>query len=193
DPERVPVEEYGSRDGRAGGILIVNVDEGSPAERAGLEEGDILVGFNGQPIQNAGELRMRISQLKPGTEVALTVVRHGEDVDLPATLGKLEEAKTELPSWELIPGLRVGELTADSREKMDLNPEVQGLLVTAVTEGFPQASLFPVGSVILEINQKSVNDIETAFSAIVEGRNRFLVLHEGAFHYLIANFSSAGW
>lgn len=194
DPERSVVEEYGApgRNGATGedeGVMVVNVVEGSPAEEAGLQEGDVVVALNGESVDSASDLRLKVGQLPPDANVELELIREGERLQIPAVLGSREEANRSPASGidgnELLPGLMVAPLTPEIRETLEIGEEVTGLLVTEVAQDSPHVDVFPVGSIILQINREPVEDIQSAHEAIDEGRNLFLVLHEGSFHYLM--------
>jgi serine protease Do len=75
-------------DGQRSGLLIVGVESGGPAERAGLMVGDILVRFAGEQVARTGDLQWLLAGAAPGTEASLTILRGGQRRDLVATLGE---------------------------------------------------------------------------------------------------------
>jgi serine protease Do len=79
------------------GALVGGVSPDSPAQKAGLNNGDIILELNGKPVADANELRMSVSMMAPGTAVNLKVLRNGADRNLTATLGELptEHASAE--------------------------------------------------------------------------------------------------
>jgi S1-C subfamily serine protease len=64
------------------GILVVSIEEKSPAQRAGLSEGDIIVGFDGQPITGIDDLHRMLTEEKVGVKTTLMVIRHTEKLNL---------------------------------------------------------------------------------------------------------------
>ena len=62
----------------------------SPAQRAGLEQGDIIVGYQGQEVENVGEFRNRVSLTDPGSRERLTVIRDGRRLNLTIEIGELQ-------------------------------------------------------------------------------------------------------
>jgi len=74
------------------GALVAEAVAGSPAASAGIKPGDIIVAFQGEPIQNPHDLTRRIAGTPPGTKVALRVVRNGRETPVEATLGRLTDA-----------------------------------------------------------------------------------------------------
>jgi len=75
-------------DGQRSGLLIVSVESGGPAERAGVMVGDILVRFAGEPVARTGDLQRLLATAAPGSEASLTILRGGQRRDLVATLGE---------------------------------------------------------------------------------------------------------
>ena len=79
------------------GAMVEEVVAGSPAERAGVQKGDVLVAFNGQPVDAPPELTRRVAGTSPGTKVEVTVVRRGERKAIPVELGRLPERAQVAP------------------------------------------------------------------------------------------------
>jgi Do/DeqQ family serine protease len=77
------------------GALVSDLVEDSPAAKAGLEEGDVIVEFNGRAVENSRELRLRIAQTAPGTKVSLKVQRKSHQKMLKATLGEMPASPTK--------------------------------------------------------------------------------------------------
>ena len=71
------------------GVLVAQVQPDSPAARAGLRQGDVITNFNGEAVNESNELRNRVANTAPGTEVTLTVMRDGGEQQIRATLGEL--------------------------------------------------------------------------------------------------------
>jgi serine protease Do len=77
-----------------GGALISGVEAGGAAERAGLKQGDVIVGINGEKIADNNALRNRIASTRPGTKVSLDIIRDGKPQTVPATVDQLEAKDT---------------------------------------------------------------------------------------------------
>lgn len=180
-------EEFGVE---KGGALVVNVMEESPAKGAGLQQGDVVLGFNGEPVNSAGTLRLRVGQLPPDTPVNLTVQRNGDQLDVPLTLGRQDEVEEEEAEPllqrddELLEGIAVTPLNPQLRAQLEIGDEIAGLAVTDVSPISPFAEVFEKGAVILQVNREPVADVEEARDLLREGRNLFLLLYEGSFLYV---------
>lgn len=70
------------------GVIVRQVEKGSPADRAGLREGDVILAFNGTPVNDANSLRNQVASAQPGTEVTLTIFRDGHEQPVRVTLGE---------------------------------------------------------------------------------------------------------
>ena len=75
------------------GVVIESVVEGSPAEKAGIQKGDVIVAVNDQPVAAPQELTRRIVGTAPGTRVDISIVRKGKSLHLPVELGRLPERR----------------------------------------------------------------------------------------------------
>ncbi|HXG84738.1 MAG TPA: Do family serine endopeptidase [Pyrinomonadaceae bacterium] len=79
----------------ARGVIVGGVQPDSAASRAGLRQGDIITAFNGEPVNEGNELRNRVANTPPGTEITLTVLREGGEQQIRATLGELSSRRNE--------------------------------------------------------------------------------------------------
>jgi serine protease Do len=75
-------------DGRNGGVLVASVERGSPAARAGMRQGDLVVAVNGERIESSRSLIRAVAALPPGSGVRLTVRRQGREIEIPVTVGR---------------------------------------------------------------------------------------------------------
>jgi serine protease Do len=135
------------------GVLVGEIVPGSPADKAGLKQGDVIVGFNGQSIRSAPSFRLRVSSSEVGKSFDLTYIRAGkekkttivpadyESISFPiekVQADKPEEKKAE-PAKTAINdfGLEVQPLTPELAKQLAIEPSLKGLLVSAVKDGSP--------------------------------------------------------
>jgi serine protease Do len=145
---------------KAQGGLVGRMERGGPAEKAGLREGDIILKFNGTPVERSAELRRLAAGTKPGTRVTLTVWRKGAPIDIPVTLAELEPEKPaektdvkEQPQAQEKPfGITATDLTATQKEKG------QGVAVESAEGPAARAGLRP-GDVIISINNTDIGSV----------------------------------
>lgn len=166
------------------GALVVRVEGGSAAEKAGLEAGDIILKFNDQTIDKISELPRLVGDTSPGTTVRLSVWRKGKTISLPVTVstmnaetraagssGKDNGKGMDMSSRVL--GLTVADLDADQKKHYGIK---QGVLVT-VSENPAAASGIRKGDIILRINNTDIasrNDFQRLVSKV--DRKKVVVL-----------------
>ncbi|MBN9425346.1 MAG: DegQ family serine endoprotease [Burkholderiales bacterium] len=148
----------------ASGALVRSVESGGPAERAGLEAGDIIQRFDGKPIDRASDLPRLVGGTKPGTSVPIQVWRRGERKDLSITVAEMEPERTAssgsrgteptpaAPAASNPLGLAVTDLTAERRQQLRLR---SGVLVEAA-EGPAARAGIRQGDIVLVMNNQEV-------------------------------------
>ena len=163
----------------ASGAIVADVTPGSPASRAGLQQGDVITGLNGAKIVDSSALQVQVSEMSPGTSITLDVMRNGSPSTVHLTVGEYhaqgqQVAENDGPAGSagVRPGklgLAVGDLTADTRQQIEAPDSVHGAVVQQVRPGSPaeDAGLQP-GDVILQVNRKPVTSAGT-FIGQVQG------------------------
>jgi len=163
------------------GALISNVAKGSPAEKAGLERGDVIVSVNGETFPDSNALRNHIAATAPGSAVTLGLLRDGRPTTAHVQLGELRSARAEAEHEENARGGRLGlnlePLSPARAAELGLQVE-HGLLVAGVSPTGPAADAgFQPGDVIQEVNRKPVSDVASLKAAVkAAGERPALVL-----------------
>src|SRR2546426_3345223 len=124
------------------GVIVGDVAPDSPAARAGLKRGDVILAVDGTPVDDVGRLRNLIAGTAPGTTLKLTVLRDGREQTLDVALGETPErgpTTAAPPSAPERPGLSVTDVTPEVAKKLGLPPGLAGALVTEVIPGGPAA------------------------------------------------------
>jgi serine protease Do len=173
------------------GAIVDQVNTDSPASKAGLEQGDVILKVNGQAIDDSNSLRNRISALAPGTAVTLDVLRKGETRQMTATLGEMPEqnARPSNPaasSTDL--GMKLEALTPALSSQLNLPRGTTGVAVTDVDpSGVAARAGIQSGDVLTQLNNQAVTspsqvrDILSSphdrpvLAAVVRGAQRFYV------------------
>ncbi len=172
--------------GKPQGALIRGVEEGSPAEKAGIEAGDIILRFDGKAIEKASDLPRLVGNTKPGSRVGVTVFRRGANRDLSITVAEVPAEKTvaqkateERKSAATAPlGLVVGELTEANKRDLRVRG---GVRIESVAEPASRAGLRE-GDVILAIANTEVlgvRDFEAVMSRVDKNRPVSLLIRRG--------------
>jgi serine protease Do/serine protease DegQ len=175
-------ESFGIQSGR--GSLIEGVTPGSPADKAGLKRGDVIVKVDGRNVLSDGDLRVHVAQKRPGTKVAMTYIRDGKSRDIEITLGNLSPDMMAGPGAMLVPGVVVQPVTEDLARKFGIE-KPGGVVVTSVSDESPFGDFMLPGMQILEINDEEVDDPRQAKSLIKPGTvNRLWVVYKGKTGYI---------
>jgi serine protease Do len=147
----------------ARGALVYEVREGSPAEKAGLKDGDIILEMNGQPVQSFDQMRANIATMNPGTNVRMRVNRNGEMITVNVTLEEMPEdalAGTDMGTQESRLGFTVKDFSGEDAGRYSLNPSLNGVLVTSVNpESEAHARGLREGDLIIAVNRRAVRNV----------------------------------
>ncbi len=148
------------------GVIINAVTPGSPAERAGLKQGDVITAFNGAPIVDSNSLRNSVAGSAPGTEVSLTILRDGKEQQVRATLGELiPQSAIATSRGSETPGagesnkfgLTVMPLTPELASRLGINVQTRGVVVNQIDPAGPAANIgLQQGDVIAQVNRQAV-------------------------------------
>jgi serine protease Do len=149
------------------GTIVSDIVEGSPAEKSGLESGDVIIAFEGKEITNGSALKNLVSSASPGQKITLTISREGEVQDIDVVLE--ERAGTEMVSSSSNDfdefGLSVLDLTDDLIEQYDIqrpmNSDIQGVVVVNIEEGgIAEESGMLEGDLITRIGRQKISNLK---------------------------------
>ena len=162
--------------GKPAGALVSSVENGSPAARAGLEPGDVILALNGKPIQTSGELPPLVANIRPGETARLQVWRKGGTRDIEVKVGALKDEKTasngSKDAGEGRLGLAVRPLTQDEQRRLDGKG---GLVVQNASGAAARAGIRP-GDVVLSVNGEPVSSAEQLRSLVAKAGKRVALL-----------------
>jgi serine protease Do len=175
------------------GALVAQVNPDSPAHKAGIHRGDIIIDFNGHPIHEMNELPRMVAETAPGSKATLKILREGKEKTLNLTIVELTDERQaqdkEEGAAEKTPlGLEVQNLNPTLAQQFHLRDN-QGVVVVRVESGTPaaDAGLRP-GDLILEVNSVVTSTVKEYREAIGKVKKdtvaRFLVKRGGRTLYL---------
>jgi serine protease Do len=173
---------FGAQENR--GALVGDVTPDSPAARAGIEKGDIIITLNGKPVNDSNQLRLNISMMAPDSSASVKLLRKGAERDVTVKLAEYpsNEQRAKLEEGEpsgALEGVTVEDLNAGIRRELNLPAGAVGVVVTEVSPSSSAAAagLRP-GDVIQEVNRQAVRsaaDFERALSKA--GSNPLLLVN----------------
>jgi serine protease Do len=155
------------------GVVVSNVQDGTPAEKAGLKPGDVIVEFGGRPVKSPQELQGMVEQTPIGEKTSLVVVRDGKRQTLPVKLeeqpsdygvvsmgrGGSQQSEAESSRFEKL-GMEVETLTEEVAEQLGVKAD-HGVVITRVEPASPAARAgLETGAVIVEAGRKPVKSVE---------------------------------
>ena len=144
------------------GALVADVTSGGPAEKAGIERGDVIITFNGKEIKEMNELPYAVASTPVGKSVGVEVLRKGQKKSLEVKIAELKDDKEALVVTEAKPrfGMTVEDLTPELAKNFGLS-DAKGVVVVQVEDGSSAAEAgLRAGDVILEIDQFPVKDVK---------------------------------
>jgi serine protease Do len=155
---------------KAQGALVQRVEPGGPAEKAGLEAGDIILKFNGVTIDRATDLPRMVGSTKPGTRSTITVWRKGTNREMAVTITEMEPEKVakkeEKKAKPDQPANALGLVVSDLSEAQKKELKIDGGVVVELAEGSAARAGLRAGDVILRVNNTDVRDAKQ-FTALV--------------------------
>ena len=161
---------------RIGGALVNQVTPGSSADKAGVQVGDVILGFAGHDIAMSADLPPLVGSSKPGSKADLTIWRNGKTMTLPVTVGELPADRDALAGARTTApaavagnplGIVVDDLSADQRRQLGIEGD-QGVVVTRIAGGAARRSALAPGDVILMVGRTPVKTV-AGFNAQLKG------------------------
>lgn len=185
------------------GVIVSDVTPDSPAKKAGFQDGDVVIDFNGKKMNDSHQLRLVVANTKPGTVVPVTILRNGDQQTLKVTVKQvpgteqLADNKTDSNSDSgTLNGVGVADVDQQARSQFGIPKDVTGAVVTEVdpSSASADAGLKP-GDVIEEINHHAVKDANTAVELTTNPTDKKTLLRiwsNGGSHYVVVDESKAG-
>ena len=167
-------ESFGMKSAK--GALISSVENGSPAAKAGLEPGDVILAINGKEIAGSSELPPLVADIKPGDTAKLQVWRKGSSREIEVKVGAQKDTSVASAddggASQGRLGLALRQLNSDERRQIDGN---SGLLVEKATGAAARAGIRP-GDVVLSINGEPVSSVEQLRGLVAKSKKRVALL-----------------
>jgi serine protease Do len=170
----------------AKGVLVSDIVKGSPAQKAGLQTGDVILRFDGKEVENAHKLSQMAAATAPNTTIKIDLLRKGKAETVSLEIGTMPEEGQKIisPQKESDWGIAVQELTPQLAQQLGLEAGTTGVVISDITEGSPaaEAGLRP-GDLITEANHKGINnlnDYQQALKQLKKNNNLLLLVKRGS-------------
>ncbi|MBP2316691.1 DegQ family serine endoprotease [Azospirillum soli] len=174
------------------GALVAEVTAGSPAAKAGLRQGDVILAYNGKPVDGIRDVTRRVADTKAGDKADMTVLRNGKEMTVAAAIERLPAEQQvasaengpavksmDKSAVEAVKGLKLAPLDGATRSRLGLDDGVKGVVVTGVSPKAGDVSLRP-GDVIVRVGDHAVTSPAEVSKSVVEaekaGRKAVLLL-----------------
>jgi len=177
---------------KSGGVLVTEIFDGSPAEKAGLKRGDVILEINGKKTSNVQILRNMVAQTEVEKTIKLKIIREGNPVSLQAKVAELPKEISEAPPAELeesvgeenkLAGFSITELTPVIAKQLGLSREEKGVVIVTVEPySVAEEAGLKKGDVIQEMDRKRVEnlrDFNNITSRIRKGDTVLLFINRG--------------
>jgi serine protease Do len=182
------------------GALVDDVTKGGPADKAGIKNGDVIRKLNGQTVEDSNQLIAMITDMNPGSEATLDILRDGQPLTIRVTLGERPAnlpaavGTGQAPSEGALRGITVQSLTPALRDQLGLPSDVRGVVVTEVDPNSPAAQTVQQGDVIESINRHAVNTVEdfNRWAAEAKGQTLLRINRQGNGGYVVVTPGEGG-
>jgi serine protease Do len=181
-------KQFGLKDEK--GALVGDVIEDGPAEKAGIQRGDVIVEYDGKEVIDPTGLRNMVAATSPDKQVAIKVLRGGNLKTLNIVIAELPTnlLKTAKEFDNLLKGVQVQDVTPEIKKKLNIPKHATGVIVSGIEEGSTAEGILAQGDILLEINKKkisSLKDYEMVASKIKSGEDiLLLIFRNGSTIYL---------
>jgi serine protease Do len=168
----------------AKGALVADVVDDGPAEKAGIQVGDVIMTFAGNEVESSNDLPTLVAREPIGDEVPVVVWRDGEEATLELEIAQMEEDDSVL-SDDMADefGLSAQNLTPEISESLGMDPETKGVIVSGVEPGTSAGDAgLRRGDVILEVNRQPIKDLDAFHAKLAErkkGKSLLLLVRRG--------------
>jgi serine protease Do len=181
-------QQFGLREEK--GVLVGDVTENSPAEKSGIQRGDVIVEYEGKEVNDPSSLRNLVAGTPPDKEIVMKLLRDGEPRTLKVAITELPAEKQQQSADfdNLLKGVHVQDITPEARRNLAIPKRIAGVVITAIEEDSGAGQFLQKQDVILEVNRKKIlnaKEYELAVSKIKSSQNILvLVYRKGATIYV---------
>ncbi len=173
---------------RQNGAIVTDVQEGSPAQKAKIQRGDLIFSVNGKDVKNPSELQRIITALNPNDVITIGIERDKRELTKTLTLNSLDNSRTLSGNYIETDGLRLSELTGKIKKEFNIPYDTTGVFIEGVLEN-SQADIsgFMAGDILIQIEDIKIENLKDAKRAftLYKGRTKRVYVNRGGFILLL--------
>jgi serine protease Do len=172
------------------GVLVSDAVENSPAEKAGIRRGDVIVEYDGKRTDEPYQLRNLVANTNPGEEHLVILIRDGKRQSVKVVIGDVPSDLQGEPGdyLNVLKGIGVQDIVPELAKKMNIPLRIKGVIVNDVDDSAPAAGVLTQGDVIQEVNKKKITNLkeyqETASKIRKDEDVLLLIFRNGASIYV---------
>jgi len=172
------------------GVLVGDVTENSPAEKSGIQRGDVILEYEGKEVNDPSSLRNLVASTPPDREIVIKLLRDGNPKTLKVAISELPAEKQQLSGKfdNLLKGVHVQDLTPEVRRTLSIPKRITGVVIDTIEEGSGAGQFLERQDVIMEVSRKrilNVKEYELAVSKIKSSQNILVLIYrKGATIYV---------
>ncbi len=170
------------------GAIVTDVQDGSPAQKAKIQRGDLIFSVNGISVRNPSDLQRLITSLNPNDVITVGIERDRRELIKTLTLNNLDGARTLSGNYIEIEGLRLSELTEKTKKEFNIPSSASGVFIEGVLE-YSQADKngFIAGDILIQIENNKIENLQDAQEAfkLYKGRTKRIYVNRGGFILLL--------
>ncbi|HXX53633.1 MAG TPA: DegQ family serine endoprotease [Thermodesulfovibrionales bacterium] len=181
-------QQFGVKEGK--GVLVGDVTENSPAEKSGIQRGDVIVEYEGEEVSDPSSLRNLVATTPPDKEIMIGLLRDGKPKIMKVTIRELPAEKRQLSMNfdNLLKGVYVQDITPEMKKAYAIPKRIVGVVITGIEEDSGAEQFLEKQDVIMEVNRRKIlnaKEYESAVSKIDSSQNILLLVYrKGAAIYV---------
>lgn len=165
------------------GALILNVEINSPADKAGIKRGDLIIEIDDKSVKDANDLKNIVGNKTPGKTIEVKYERNAKIQKTKIVLANMDKSLNTETKLSYIKGLNLEELTDTVRQKYQIPNHIKGILIAGVKTGSPAHKLgFMPGDIVVQINQTSIENIEDLKTALSDKKKKVVFVNRNGYH-----------
>jgi serine protease Do len=163
------------------GALVVYVETGTPADKAGIKSGDVITAFNGESVNDANDLLLAVADCSPGSKAKVKILRDGKertvDVVLSERPGEVTQAAPQQNQTDALDGVTVEDVDSDLRSQLQVPGDVQGAIVAEVAQDSHSAEAgLQKGDIIVAVDHHSVSNADQVVKLCNAAKGKYILL-----------------